>query len=228
MPPSSSPWTTSRSSPSSSPRPRTAIHDRSFHYGDVDDALAGRRTSWCARRFRVPRFTCLPVECYGVVCDWDEPGGTAHRVGELPGAVHAARGRGRGARPAGDRLRLLTPPDSGGSFGVKAAILPYVVLVGLAARALGVPVRWTEDRLEHLAASSAATGRVTEAGGGLHGRRASSSRCATTRSRTSARTCALPSRPRSTACTARCPAPTASGTSPPGTASCSRTRSRRA
>ncbi len=40
-------------------------------------------------------------------------------------------------------------------------MLPYVVLVGLASRALGVPVRWTEDRLEHLAASSAATGRAT-------------------------------------------------------------------
>ena len=36
------------------------------------------------------------------------------------------------------------------------------MLIGLASRALGVPVRWTEDRLEHLIGSSAATGRVTE------------------------------------------------------------------
>ena len=37
----------------------------------------------------------------------------------------------------------------------------YVVLLGLVSRVLGVPVRWTEDRLEHLAASAHATGRVT-------------------------------------------------------------------
>jgi 2-furoyl-CoA dehydrogenase large subunit len=33
--------------------------------------------------------------------------------------------------------------------------------MGLASRKLGVPVRWTEDRLEHLAGSAASTGRVT-------------------------------------------------------------------
>ena len=33
--------------------------------------------------------------------------------------------------------------------------------MGLAARHLGVPVSWTEDRLEHLAASAASTGRTT-------------------------------------------------------------------
>src|SRR2546423_8873979 len=33
--------------------------------------------------------------------------------------------------------------------------------MGLASRKLGVPVRWIEDRLEHLAASATATGRMT-------------------------------------------------------------------
>jgi 2-furoyl-CoA dehydrogenase large subunit len=137
------------------------IHERSFHYGDVDDALA-RADVVIRQTFRVPRFTCLPVECYGVVCDWDEPAGrlTAWANFQGPFTLHGVAAAALGLR--GDRLRLLTPPDSGGSFGVKAAILPYVVLVGLAARALGVPVRWTEDRVEHLAASSIATGRVTE------------------------------------------------------------------
>ena len=110
----------------------------------------------------MPRFTCLPVECYGVVCDWDEPAGrlTAWANFQGPFTLHGVAAAALGLR--GDRLRLLTPPDSGGSFGVKAAVLSYVVLIGLASRALGVPVRWTEDRVEHLSASSAATGRVTE------------------------------------------------------------------
>ena len=137
------------------------IHERSFHYGDVDDALA-RADVVIRQTFRVPRFTCLPVECYGVVCDWDEPAGrlTAWANFQGPFTLHGVAAAALGLRA--DRFRLLTPPDSGGSFGIKAAILPYVVLVGLAARALGVPVRWTEDRLEHLAASATATGRVTE------------------------------------------------------------------
>ena len=136
------------------------IHDRSFHYGDVDDALA-KADLVVRETFSVPRFTCMPVECFGVVCHWDESGGrlTAWANFQGPFTLHGVAAAALGLR--GDRLRLLTPPDSGGSFGIKAAVLPYVVLVGIASRALRVPVRWTEDRLEHLAASSAATGRVT-------------------------------------------------------------------
>jgi 2-furoyl-CoA dehydrogenase large subunit len=40
-------------------------------------------------------------------------------------------------------------------------------LIGLASRHLGVPVTWMEDRLEHLAASAAATGRTTEVEAGF-------------------------------------------------------------
>jgi 2-furoyl-CoA dehydrogenase large subunit len=142
------------------PRGAHAIHDRSFHYGDVDDALA-RADLVVRETFRVPRFTCMPVECFGVVCDWDEGAGklTAWANFQGPFTLHGVAAAALGLR--GDRFRLVTPPDSGGSFGIKAAILPYVVLIGLASRVLGVPVRWTEDRLEHLAASSAATGRST-------------------------------------------------------------------
>jgi 2-furoyl-CoA dehydrogenase large subunit len=143
------------------PSAADAIHERRFHYGDVDASLAEAHLV-VRTTFRVPRFTCLPVECYGVVCDWDETGGrlTAWANFQGPFTLHGVAASALGLR--GDRLRLLTPPDSGGSFGVKAAVLSYVVLIGLASRAVGVPVRWTEDRMEHLAASSVATGRVTE------------------------------------------------------------------
>jgi 2-furoyl-CoA dehydrogenase large subunit len=67
----------------------------------------------------------------------------------------------RALKVPGNRLRLRTPPDSGGSFGVKQAVFPYVVLMGIAAKLSGKPVKWVEDRLEHLAASVSATNRVT-------------------------------------------------------------------
>ncbi len=99
-----------------------AIHDRSFHYGDVDDALA-RADLVVRETFRVPRFTCMPVECFGVVCDWDEGAGrlTAWANFQGPFTLHGVAAAALGLR--GDRFRLVTPPDSGGSFGIKAAVL---------------------------------------------------------------------------------------------------------
>ena len=138
-----------------------AVHDRSFSYGDVDGAMAAADLV-LRQTFTFPRFTCTPVECYAVVADWDATAGrlTAWANFQGPFTLHGVAAAALGLK--GDRLRLLTPPDSGGSFGIKSSVFSYVVLIGLAARHLGVSVRWTEDRLEHLAASAAATGRTTE------------------------------------------------------------------
>lgn len=137
------------------------VHDRSFLYGDVDAAL--RRADVVVReQFRFPRWSCTPVECYGVICDWDEATGTLTAWSNFQGPFTLHSVAAAALRLPGSKLRLITPRDSGGSFGIKSAVYAYVVLIGLAARRFGVPVRWTEDRLEHLAASSASTARVTE------------------------------------------------------------------
>jgi aerobic carbon-monoxide dehydrogenase large subunit len=47
------------------------------------------------------------------------------------------------------RIRVIAP-DLGGGFGTKASGYPEDVLVPLAARALGRPVKWIEDRREHM------------------------------------------------------------------------------
>jgi 2-furoyl-CoA dehydrogenase large subunit len=46
------------------------VSDRSFSYGDVDAAIAAADVV-IRERFRFPRWSCTPVECYGVVCDWN-------------------------------------------------------------------------------------------------------------------------------------------------------------
>jgi 2-furoyl-CoA dehydrogenase large subunit len=146
------------------------VSDRSFSYGDVDAALA-QAALVVRETFRFPRWSCTPVECYGVVCDWNAAEGslTAWANFQGPFTLHSVAAGALGL--PGSKLRLITPPDSGGSFGIKSAVFAYVVLMGLASRKLGVPVRWTEDRLEHLAASSSATGRATgvEAGFSANG-----------------------------------------------------------
>jgi len=136
------------------------VSDRSFSYGDVDGALTTADLV-VRERFTFPRWSCTPVECYGVVADWNQAEGTLTAWANFQGPFTLHSVAAAALRLPGSKLRLITPPDSGGSFGIKSAVFAYVVLMGLASRALGVPVRWIEDRLEHLAASSSATGRVT-------------------------------------------------------------------
>jgi 2-furoyl-CoA dehydrogenase large subunit len=136
------------------------VSDRSFVYGDPEAAFAAADLV-VEDRFHFPRWSCTPVECYGVVADWDAGSGvlTAWANFQGPYTLHSVAAGALGL--PGAKLRLITPRDSGGSFGIKAAVYVYVVLMGLASRRFGVPVRWTEDRLEHLAGSSASTARTT-------------------------------------------------------------------
>lgn len=52
-----------------------------------------------------------------------------------------------------ESLVRVVSPDVGGGFGVKAQAYPEEVACALAARSLGVPVKWVEDRREHFLAS---------------------------------------------------------------------------
>jgi 2-furoyl-CoA dehydrogenase large subunit len=136
------------------------VSDRQFSYGDAAAALAGADLV-VRRRFRHPRSSCTPVEGCGVICWWDAAAGsvTAWSNFQGPFTLHGVAAAALGL-PAG-KLRLVSPPDSGGSFGVKAGVFTSVVLMAIASRRFGVPVRWTEDRVEHLLASSMATERLS-------------------------------------------------------------------
>ncbi len=137
------------------------VSERTFRYGDPETAFADAHLV-VEGRYAFPRWGGNPLECYGVVCDWNDAEGTltAYANFQGPFTLHSVAAGALGL--PGSRLRLITPPDSGGSFGSKAAVYAYVVLMGLASRKVGVPVRWTEDRLEHLAAGAQSTARVTD------------------------------------------------------------------
>jgi 2-furoyl-CoA dehydrogenase large subunit len=133
--------------------------DRSFRYGDPEAAFAAapHRVSV---KVNYPRNSCTPIETYGLVADYD-PGEDSYDVlatFQGPFSIHAVLARA--LKVPGNRLRLRMPPDSGGSFGVKQGIFPYIALMGIAARVAGRPVKWIEDRLEHLTASVSATNRL--------------------------------------------------------------------
>lgn len=147
------------------------VSDRSFRYGDPAEAFA-KAAHRVAVEISYPRNSCTPIETYGVIAEYD-PSADAYDVLSSfmgPFTLHAVMARA--LKVPGNRFRHRTPPDSGGSFGVKQGVFPYVVLMALCARIANRPVKWIEDRLEHLAASVCATNRVSrlEAAVGPDGR----------------------------------------------------------
>ena len=118
--------------------------------GDADAAF--RDADYVRReRFAVQRYTALPMEPRGVLAEWD-----------------AARGRmtvlGAAKVPFFNRDTLaamlnlspgdvdLIENDVGGGFGARGEFYPEDFLIPFAARHVGRPVRWLEDRREHLTA----------------------------------------------------------------------------
>jgi 2-furoyl-CoA dehydrogenase large subunit len=136
------------------------VSDRSFRYGDPDAAFAAAPHR-VGLTVRYPRNSCTPIEC-GVVIAEHLPGDEGYEVLSNfmgPYSLHAVMALA--LKVPGARLRLRSPRDSGGSFGVKQSLFPYIVLMCLASRKARAPVKWVEDRLEHLLAATSSTGRLT-------------------------------------------------------------------
>ena len=136
------------------------VSERNFRYGDPESAFA-RAARHVALSVHYPRNSCTPIEC-GVVVAEHLPGNEGYDVLSNfmgPFSLHAVMALA--LQVPGNKLRHRVPRDSGGSFGVKQAVFPYVVLMCLASRKAGAPVKWVEDRLEHLGAATSATARLT-------------------------------------------------------------------
>ena len=104
------------------------------------------------RRLRLNRQATVSLEGRGVLAYWD------HRLDEL--VVYLSTQGGQVKRMALSRMlgipehkvRVIAP-DVGGGFGGKNRIMPEDVAVAALALKVGHPVRWIEDRREHLLAS---------------------------------------------------------------------------
>ncbi len=132
---------------------------RRLVYGDPERAFAEADVV-VRERFRFPKYGSTPIETYGVLARWDPLEGVLTVWSNFMGPfiMHPLTARVLGLPE--NRLRFVVPPDIGGSFGIKTSIYPYIALIGLAAMRTGLPVKWIEDRREHLLASSSGTDRV--------------------------------------------------------------------
>ena len=102
------------------------------------------------------------MECYVVVAQHNPADDSYDVLANFQGPFSTHPVMARALRVPGPKLRLRIPPDRGGSFGIKLSVFPYMVLMAIAARVTGRPVKWVEDRVEHLVAASSGPNRVTE------------------------------------------------------------------
>ena len=104
------------------------------------------------RQFRMNRQSTVPLECRGVLAYWD------HRMDELVVYLSTQGGHVKRiglAQALGlpeNKLRVIAP-DVGGGFGGKNRLMPEDIAVAALALKVGHPVRWIEDRREHLLAA---------------------------------------------------------------------------
>ncbi len=137
--------------------------DRSMQFGQVEELFAAA-SEVVEGKFSFPRYSSTPIETYGVVSLWENDGGgdrvTAWCNFHGPFTMQPVIAGGLGLAPG--RVRLIVPEDIGGSFGIKSGVYAYVALMAIASRHAGAAVRWIEDRIEHLLASSAGNDREME------------------------------------------------------------------
>jgi carbon-monoxide dehydrogenase large subunit len=133
--------------------PDNVLLRRTFEAGSVRDAFA-RADLVVERELVTNRHAGQPMECRAGVAFWDAGDGklTFWNGTQCPHLVRNMIAELMGL-PEG-KVRVIAP-DVGGGFGVKSVLYPEDVALCLMARAMpGIPLKWVEDRAEHLMAAT--------------------------------------------------------------------------
>ena len=120
--------------------------------GDADAAF--KDAPYVRReRFRVQRHTAVPMEARGLLADWDASRGHLTVYGAAKVAFAVRRILAAQFSLAEDAITMIEG-DVGGAFGVRGEFYPEDFLIPFASKAVGRPVKWIEDRREHLIATN--------------------------------------------------------------------------
>ena len=115
------------------------------------DAAAAFATAYYTRRetFRVQRHAALFLEPRGFVAEWDQAAQKLTVWGAAKVAFANRRILARAMALSEQQIEMVEV-DVGGGFGSRGEFYPEDFLIPFAARHLNRPVKWTEDRREHL------------------------------------------------------------------------------
>ena len=128
--------------------------------GDAAEAL--RDAAVVVReRFEIQRQAPLPLETRGALAELGAETGELTLWSSTQNAHPLRRAVSRVSGLPIERVRVIAP-DVGGGFGGKGVLYPEDLLVALAAIRLGRPVKWVEDRLEHMQSAIHAREQVHE------------------------------------------------------------------
>jgi 2-furoyl-CoA dehydrogenase large subunit len=136
---------------------------RLLTYGDIEAALAGADVV-IRQDFKFHKYSSTPIETCVAVAQFDPATEVMTFWSNFHGPYSLHSFLAKALAVPENKLRLIAPPDIGGSFGIKIAIIPYLALLGMAARKVGVPVKWVEDRREHLIGLSSGAERSAHYG----------------------------------------------------------------
>jgi carbon-monoxide dehydrogenase large subunit len=104
-------------------------------------------------RFEVQRFTAVTMETRGLLAEWDAAKGhmTVSGITKVPFHNRRILAKQMGLE---ETAVTMIEADVGGGFGVRGEFYPEDFLIPFAARKVNRPVKWVEDRREHLIASN--------------------------------------------------------------------------
>ena len=120
--------------------------------GDVDTALASAPHR-LRRRFYHHRYAAVPMECRGVVSAYD-PRTDSATIWSSTQVVHWVRREAASLLGLPEARVRCIALDVGGGFGGKGHVYPEDLLITFLARKIGRPVRWIEERSEHLTSAT--------------------------------------------------------------------------
>ena len=128
--------------------------------GDVEAALEEAAVV-VRERFEIQRQAPLPLETRGALASVDADTGALTLWSSTQNSHPLRRALSRVSGLPIEQVRVIAP-DVGGGFGGKGVLYPEDLLVGLAALRLRRPVKWVEDRLEHMQSAIHAREQVHE------------------------------------------------------------------
>jgi aerobic carbon-monoxide dehydrogenase large subunit len=134
--------------------PSNLLSHQHASYGDVEGAFGGAHRV-VESSFSMHRQTNLPIETRGCIASWDA--GREQLLFQVGTQVpHPYRTTLAGRLRLAESQVTVVSPDVGGGFGQKIALYREELVVAVAAMQLQRPVRWREDRMENLLASTQA------------------------------------------------------------------------